>query len=197
MSSFGWSCGWEECYDTINLKPDPDREDSKLPFPSPPSPASALVRKSMKNDALEPIYDTVLVLIDPPSLVLDGIVNAETDAGAHDRMNDLTGPHSLESWSVGGRNVKTPVRGNRGRARQKAPFGVFEMILRRLAMAMWMRTSSTCKIRREGTVGEKHDMSGMLMLVVRMVFAKLSIGDPADSGTGGMRNIVLVRLGEC
>jgi len=50
----------------------------------------------MKNDALEPIYDTVLMLIEPSSLVLDGIVNAETDAGAHYRMNDLMGPHSLE-----------------------------------------------------------------------------------------------------
>jgi len=71
--------------------------------------------------------------------------------------------------------VSTPERRSRGGARQKAPFGVFEMILRRLAMATWMRTSSTCKIRREGTVGEKHGMSGMPMLVVRRVFAKLSI----------------------
>ena len=63
------------------MKPDPDREETKLPFPSPPSPASALFRKSMKNDALEPIYDTVLVLIEPSSLVLDGIVKADTDAG--------------------------------------------------------------------------------------------------------------------
>ena len=51
----------------------------------------------MKNDALEPIYDTVLVLMEPFSLVLDGIVKAETDVGAHYRMNDLMGPHSLES----------------------------------------------------------------------------------------------------
>ena len=43
-------------------------------------------------------------------------------------------------------------------------------------MAMWMCTSRTCKIRREGTVGAKHGMSGMLMLVVPRVFAKLSIG---------------------
>jgi len=97
--------------------------------------------------------------MEPFSLVLDGIVNAETDVGAHCRMNDLLGPHSLESWSVGGLNVSTPARGSRGRARQKAPFGVFTMALRRFAMAVWMCTSRTCKIRREGTVGAKHACS--------------------------------------
>jgi len=114
--------------------------------------------------------------MEPSSLVLDGIVKAETGVGAHYRMNDLMGPHSLESWSVSGLNVSTPARGSRGRARQKAPFGVFTVALRRFAMAMWMCTFRTCKIRREGAVGAKHGMSGMLMLVVRRVFAKLSIG---------------------
>ena len=76
--------------------------------------------------------------MEPFSSVLDVIVKAKTDVGAHCRMNDLMGPHSLESWSVGGINVSTPARGSRGRARQNALFGVFTMILRRLAMTMWM-----------------------------------------------------------
>ena len=47
---------------------------------SPPS----LARNPMKNDALEPMYDTVLVLVmmEPSSLGLDGNAKAETDAEA-------------------------------------------------------------------------------------------------------------------
>ena len=67
---------------SVGTKPNPDSEDPKLPFASPPSPASALVRKPVKIDAPEPIYDTVLVLMEPSSIVLDGNAKAETDADA-------------------------------------------------------------------------------------------------------------------
>jgi len=49
--------------------------------------------------------------------------------GVHFRMNDLTRPHPLESWSVGGPNVGTAARG--GRTRPTAPFGVCTLVLRR------------------------------------------------------------------
>ena len=41
-SLVGCVCGWEERCDTVDSKLDPDREDSKQPFPSP-SPVSLLV----------------------------------------------------------------------------------------------------------------------------------------------------------
>jgi len=56
-----------ECCDTIDSKLDPDREDSILPFPSPP-PASRLVRNPMKKEALEPTYEPVLMSIFPLSM---------------------------------------------------------------------------------------------------------------------------------
>jgi len=61
-------------------KPGPNRENSKLSFPSPASP---LVRNPIKNDALELICDTKFVLIEPSSLVLNGNVKAEIDAKAN------------------------------------------------------------------------------------------------------------------